>query len=132
MTAELKIKELVQMGAYDKFLDTIRSQQSNDNENIKLESIIDKDGCTLLHWAAINNRVRIANYLLSYGNGNINFSGGILQEIPLQWAVRNDKFNTMVHMLIRCGSHVNFKNRYGHTALHIAVAHGNIHNAFIL
>lgn len=123
-----KLKELVQIGAYDKFLDLLRSEQSND---VKFDSLTDPDGCTLLHWAAINNRVRIAQFLLN-AHCDINSSGGVLQEIPLQWAVRNDKFGTMVHMLIRRGSHVNHRNIYGHTALHIAIAHGNIHNAFIL
>jgi ankyrin repeat protein len=123
-----KLKELVQMGAYDKLVGMIRMAESE----VKLDSIADKDGCTLLHWSAINNRVRIAQRILLPANCNVNLSGGILQEIPLQWAVRNDKFSTMVHMLLRRGSNVNFRNLYGHTALHIAAAHGNIHNAFLL
>jgi len=122
-----KLKELVQMGAYDKLVGMIRAEMSDE---VKLDSIADKDGCTLLHWSAINNRVRIAQRVLLHCN--VNLSGGILQEIPLQWAVRNDKFSTMVHLLLRRGSNVNFRNLYGHTALHIAAAHGNIHNAFLL
>ena len=50
----------------------------------------DKDGCTLLHWAAINNRLQVAKYLVSR-QGNVNSVGGMNGEIPLQWAVRHPK-----------------------------------------
>ena len=46
----------------------------------------DTDGCTLLHWAAINNRVQITNLLVT--NGALHVPGGILNETPLHWALR--------------------------------------------
>lgn len=59
-------------------------------ENCKeLVHVNDKDGCSLLHWAAINNRTSIASYLIKYG-ANVNIQGGDLQETPLHWAVRDD------------------------------------------
>eukprot|EP01031_Cornospumella_fuschlensis_P033321 gene33321-40307_t len=47
----------------------------------------DKDDCSLLHWAAINNRVEIIEFLL-HRKANVNSVGGENKEIPLQWAVR--------------------------------------------
>lgn len=51
-------------------------------------NLSDKDGCTLLHWAAINNRLQIVKYLISR-RADVNAVGGINGEIPLQWAVRH-------------------------------------------
>ena len=43
-------------------------------------NIADDDGCTALHWAAINNRVPIAELLIAKG-ANVNIPGGILKII---------------------------------------------------
>ena len=44
-------------------------------------------GCTLLHWASINGRMEVVEYLLS-NQAPINAIGGALQETSLQWAAR--------------------------------------------
>ena len=59
-------------------------------------------GCSLLHWAALNNRVRISQYLINHG-AIINISGGILGESPLQWAIRR-KYYCIVQLLIVKGN----------------------------
>jgi palmitoyltransferase ZDHHC13/17 len=53
---------------------------------------------TLLHWAAINNRVQVAWYLLSKG-AQIDAYGGELKSTPLQWAVRNGKIQMVAFLL---------------------------------
>ena len=95
---------------------------------------LDSDGCSLLHWAAINNRVQIATYLLSKG-ADVNKSGGILQEIPLQWACRSAVgygFTHMVKLLLDADSNFTHKSTSGNDSLHIAVQSGNANVAFIL
>lgn len=56
----------------------------------------DADGCSLLHWAAINNRVQIAQYLIKCGAESN--PGGILGETPLHWAFRK-KYYGMAQLL---------------------------------
>lgn len=48
---------------------------------------IDDETVTLLHWAAINNRLEIIKYLLDKG-AFVDAVGGELQSTPLHWAVR--------------------------------------------
>ncbi|KAK6030819.1 succinate dehydrogenase, flavoprotein subunit [Ostertagia ostertagi] len=47
----------------------------------------DVDGCSLLHWAAINNRIPVVQRLLELG-ANPNVVGGLLVSSPLHWAAR--------------------------------------------
>jgi len=47
----------------------------------------DAETVTLLHWAAINNRRDIINYLVSKGSV-VDVVGGELQATPLHWATR--------------------------------------------
>ena len=82
----------------------------------------DSQDCTLLHWAAINNRVQIAKYLISM-KAEIDSIGGLNKEnplqvhpfihsythtpihthiYPLQWAVRNRKCAKMILILLDC------------------------------
>jgi len=92
---------------------------------------VDRDGCSLLHWAAINNRLEIARYLISK-NCNVNIVGGENGEIPLQWAVRQAQCAGMVNLLIEEGSNIHHKSLFGYDALFIAVQAGHTHIIFIL
>ncbi len=47
----------------------------------------DEEGITVLHWAAINNRIPVASYFLQKG-ADINALGGELKSAPMHWAVR--------------------------------------------
>lgn len=91
----------------------------------------DRDNCSLLHWAAINNRLEIARYLIRK-NANINSAGGNNCEIPLQWAARNAKCCRMVHLLIAEGSNITHKSIYGLDALFIATQSNHLNIAFII
>jgi ankyrin repeat protein len=92
--------------------------------------LTDRDGCSLLQWAAINNRRQIASYLLSRattsGNSTIvNYSGGVLQETSLQWALRK-KYYAMMDLLYQHGTNLSHKSAQGTDALHIACRSGII------
>lgn len=113
----------IQEGKYKQISEVLKPDQV---------TVLDENGISLLHWAAINNRVEIAKLLLkTNGSHLINSVGGILKEEPLAWACRSDKFN-IVDLLIRKGSNLNHRNVYGHTPLAICVRYGNIHNAYLL
>jgi ankyrin repeat protein len=109
--------------------------------------ILDNFKCSLFHWAAINNRVNIMNFLIDqlinlqknemkYDNNLllniINKSGGDLNEIPLQWAVRNHNNIYMVKLLLSIGSNLFHKNIYGNDALFIAVESNSLHIVYML
>ena len=64
----------------------------------------DEFGCTLLHWAAINQRYNVAVFLISQG-ADVNKTGGDLGETPLQWAVRSG-YVPMVDLIIQNGADV--------------------------
>jgi palmitoyltransferase len=56
------------------------------------------DNITLLHWAAINNRIDIAKYLINKG-AKIDAIGGALNSTPLHWAVRDGKLEMVILLL---------------------------------
>ncbi len=47
----------------------------------------DKENITVLHWAAINNRIPVVSYFLQKG-ANVNAIGGELKSPPVHWATR--------------------------------------------
>ena len=96
-------------------------------------NLIDADGCSLLHWAAINNRVQIAQLLLDRG-ALVNAVGGIMQEMPLQWCCRSSGYGYthMLKLLVKAGADVNYNNSAGHSALHLCVQGGSLNLAFLL
>ena len=59
---------------------------------------VDREGCSLLQWAAINNRIDIAEFLLEIKT-DYTFCGGKLNENALQWAVRMKNIE-MAHLLL--------------------------------
>lgn len=79
--------------------DTIAAVQEGDLETIRTvlsnrlvsANAKDRDGCTLLHWAAINNRTSITKLLIEYGANS--YGGGVLFESPLQWALRKKYYS---------------------------------------
>jgi ankyrin repeat protein len=84
-----------------------------------------------LHWACINNRRAIADLLLTHG-ADINYSGGKLNEIAIQWAVRNEKFTSLVQYLIEKGSNLSHKSVSGMDTLHVACRSGSMKMVFLL
>ena len=81
----------VQYGYYDRVVELIEPQPH-------LASTPVNSNITLLHWAAINNRIEIAKYLLNK-HVQIDASGGELNSTPLHWAIRDGKLQMVVFLL---------------------------------
>ncbi|KAK9460921.1 uncharacterized protein V1516DRAFT_624567 [Lipomyces oligophaga] len=82
------------------------------------------DGTTALHWAAINNSMDVATYLLDHG-AEIDKKGGELMASPLLWACRMG-LSDMVHMLIQRGADPLRSDAQGFNALHISIHSSNV------
>ncbi|VDK44413.1 unnamed protein product [Anisakis simplex] len=83
---------------------------------------LDTDDCSLLHWAAINNRLEVAKLLIDRGC-NVNTIGGVLASTPLHWAARHGH-TRMVALLVSNGADLHIRDVEGFTALHVAVQFG--------
>jgi ankyrin repeat protein len=81
----------VQYGYYDRVAELIEPEPN-------LASTPLNSNITLLHWAAINNRIEIARYLINKGV-EIDAFGGELNSTPLQWAIRDGKLQMVVFLL---------------------------------
>uniref|UniRef100_A0A1I7T458 ANK_REP_REGION domain-containing protein n=2 Tax=Caenorhabditis tropicalis TaxID=1561998 RepID=A0A1I7T458_9PELO len=84
---------------------------------------LDQQGCGLLHWAAINDKVDIIELLLSH-NSNIDLIGGNMRSTPLHWACYNSQLSAVV-CLVKNGANPTLRNANGETALHVATKNAN-------
>lgn len=78
----------------------------------------DSEGITLLHWAAINNRVEIAEFFIHKG-ADVNAVGGQLRASPLHWATREGHLK-MVVLLVKYGANPESADIEGKNCLHVA------------
>uniref|UniRef100_A0A4W4HSD2 Palmitoyltransferase n=1 Tax=Electrophorus electricus TaxID=8005 RepID=A0A4W4HSD2_ELEEL len=79
----------------------------------------DKENVTLLHWAAINNRVDLVKYYIAKG-AVVDQLGGDLNSTPLHWAIRQGHLQ-MVIQLMRYGADPSLADGEGYRSLHLAV-----------
>uniref|UniRef100_H2YGF3 Palmitoyltransferase n=1 Tax=Ciona savignyi TaxID=51511 RepID=H2YGF3_CIOSA len=79
----------------------------------------DDDNITLLHWAAINNRLELARYYISMG-AVVDVLGGDLLATPLHWAIREGHLS-MVVLLLQAGADSGIRDAEGCAAIHVAV-----------
>jgi ankyrin repeat protein len=102
-----RLKELVESGECD--------PHKPDSENVYL-----------LHWAAINNRLDIAKYLISLGC-DVDQIGGELESTPLNWAARSGHV-MMVILLMQSGANPKLLDIEGFSTIHLATmfAHSNV------
>ncbi|KAI6187781.1 Palmitoyltransferase [Aphelenchoides besseyi] len=101
-------------------IDALRSML--DSQTIS-PGAVDSDDCSLLHWAAINNRVELAKLLIERG-AEVNAIGGVLTSTPLHWAARHGHAN-MIALLVQNGANAEIRDGEGFTALHIAAQFGS-------
>jgi len=94
-TDEMNVVVATQYGRIDRVRHLFATERLNVNEP-------DAEGCFLLHWAAINNRVDLIKYFLSIG-AVVDQLGGDLLATPLHWAVRSGHLESVV-VLIRAGA----------------------------
>lgn len=83
----------------------------------------DQENVYLLHWAAINNRIDIAQYLLSLGV-EIDPIGGELRSTPLNWAARSGHVQ-MVILLMQHGANPQLFDAEGYSTIHLATMFGH-------
>ena len=84
---------------------------------------LDKEGISLLHWAAINNRVPIVRYLIMKG-AMIDRKCGDLNTNAIQWAIRQGHLQ-MVVLLLHYGSSPLVTDINGLNSLHVAAQSGH-------
>ncbi|RIB19443.1 ankyrin repeat-containing domain protein, partial [Gigaspora rosea] len=83
----------------------------------------DAQNATPLHWAAINNHVMMAKYLIDSG-AEVDARGGELDATPLHWAARSGHLS-MVTLLVNHGADPNIRDSQGFNGLHIATHSSN-------
>ncbi|KAJ6667121.1 hypothetical protein lerEdw1_017099 [Lerista edwardsae] len=79
----------------------------------------DKENVTLLHWAAINNRLELVRFFISKG-AVVDQLGGDLNSTPLHWAIRQGHLS-MVILLLKFGADPTLIDGEGYSSLHLAV-----------
>ncbi|XP_027708456.1 palmitoyltransferase ZDHHC13 [Vombatus ursinus] len=79
----------------------------------------DKENVSLLHWAAINNRLDLVKFYISKG-AVVDQLGGDLNSTPLHWAIRQGHL-PMVILLLQCGADPTLVDGEGFSGIHLAV-----------
>lgn len=90
---------------------------------------VNKDGdsvehITGLHWASINNRLSVVDFLVSQG-ADVNSRAGALHATPLHWAARYG-YVYIVDFLLKHGADPTMTDDQGFNLLHLSVNSSNI------
>ncbi|CCE62194.1 hypothetical protein TPHA_0C00370 [Tetrapisispora phaffii CBS 4417] len=101
------VKELIESGAVDIHHDY------NDNDHI-----------TGLHWACVNNRFAISQYLIKKG-ADVNKKAGKLNATPLHWAASYGYVH-IVDCLLKHGADPTIVDDQGFNLLHLSINSSNI------
>lgn len=83
----------------------------------------DEENVYLLHWAAINNRLEIAKYLVGL-NCDIDPIGGELESSPLNWAARSGHIQMVVY-LMQQGANPHNYDIEGFSTIHLSTMFGH-------
>lgn len=122
----------VQQGDLDVVIEAVQS-------GLVDPAAVDADGCSLLHWAAVNNRFEICAFLLkplvpnvkragssiTIRAADVNVIGGILGETPLAWAVRKGH-TPIVALLLSHGADPNRKSVKNMSIMHLGCQAGSL------
>ncbi|XP_063713397.1 palmitoyltransferase ZDHHC17-like [Symsagittifera roscoffensis] len=113
---DVDIVHATQYGKFEVVRQLIESGQHDVNQ-------LDKEGISLLHWAAINNRLQMVRYLIMKG-ALIDRRCGDLNTNALQWAIRQGHLQ-MVVLLLHYGSSPLIPDVNGLNSLHVASQSGH-------
>ena len=113
-------------------VEVVKSYLRNIAGEQNVRNIVDSNGITLLHWGAVNNRLELVQYLLQCDPELVNTAAGDLKEIPLQWCCRHSQYTSLINILLRAGSDVNYENIDGFNAFRIAVQSNCLHISYLL
>ena len=113
---QLDAVKATQYGVMDRLKELIESNQCDPNKP-------DKENVYLLHWAAINNRLDIAKYLVSL-NCEIDPIGGELESSPLNWAARSGHIQMVIY-LMQQNANPNTFDIEGFSTIHLSTMFGH-------
>lgn len=113
---DLNAVKATQYGVLERLKELVESAQTDPNQP-------DPDNVYLLHWAAINNRLEIAKYLLNIGV-KVDPIGGELETTPLNWAARSGHVNMCV-LLMQNGADPLIHDIEGFATIHLATMFGH-------
>ncbi|CAD5221859.1 unnamed protein product [Bursaphelenchus xylophilus] len=116
MAQIMQARRAAQLGDYKAIKDLL-------DQGLVEAGAMDPDDCSLLHWAAINNRLDVARLLIERG-APVNAIGGVLSSTPLHWAARHGH-HSIIALLIQNGADPEIKDGEGFMALHIASQFGS-------
>lgn len=105
-----------QYGILERLKELIESGQTDPNKP-------DSENVYLLHWAAINNRLEIAKYLIELGV-KVDAIGGELETTALNWAARSGHIHMCI-LLIQNGADPNLPDIEGYSTIHVASMFGH-------
>ena len=108
----------VQYGALPRVMELVEGGLYDVNQ-------AEEDGVTLLHWAAINNRLEIMRYLVARG-ATVDRAGGLLGGTPLHWAMRQGHLPAVV-LLLTLGADMTLQDKEGYAMLHLGAKFGFTH-----
>ncbi|XP_022647269.1 palmitoyltransferase ZDHHC17-like isoform X1 [Varroa jacobsoni] len=114
--ASFDIVKATQYGVLSRVRQLVEEEGHGVNER-------DCENVTLLHWAAINNRLELVHYLVSRG-AIVDAIGGELESTPLQWAVRQGHLS-MVVLLMKYGANPTLRDGEGCSCIHLAAQFGH-------
>ena len=114
--SQLNAVKATQYGVLDRLKELIESNQTDPNKP-------DSENVSLLHWAAINNRLDIAQYLVSLGC-YIDPIGGELESTPLNWAARSGHAQMLIY-LMQNGADPHLFDLEGYSTIHLATMFGH-------
>jgi hypothetical protein len=109
------IVKATQYGVFDRCQEIIESGydvNKPDSENVYL-----------LHWAAINNHIKLAQYYIDKG-AVVDVVGGELESTPLHWAARHGHVK-MVILLINNGANPLLYDNEGFAVIHLATMYSH-------
>lgn len=90
----------------------------------------DAEGITPLHWAAINNRYALCQFLLKAG-ADVNKKGGESVATPAMWAAQRCHYY-VVHLLLQHGADPLITDVQGYNILHLATFETSILSVVLL